>query len=164
MAHAGALCAISNPTVNSYKRINAPRTTSGATWSPNTITYGGNNRTHMIRIPGDGRLELRLADGAANPYLYPAAVLAAGMEGMEQARDPGKRLDIDMYADGHKVRGAKKLPMNLLDAIRELGRNRVLRASLGDETLNAFIKLKTVEWNDYCRFLTEWERDNTLDC
>ena len=66
---AEALAALTNPTVNSYKRINAPRTTSGATWAPNTISYTGNNRTHMIRIPDAGRFELRLADGAANPYL-----------------------------------------------------------------------------------------------
>ncbi len=162
MAHGTALTAISNPTVNSYKRINAPRTMSGATWSPNTLTYGGNNRTHMIRIPDAGRFELRLADGAANPYLYPAAVLAAGMDGMENERDPGKRLDIDMYAEGHKVRGAKKLPLNLLDALRELDRNSVLKAALGPAAA-AFIKLKTEEWNDYSRELTQWERDHTLD-
>ena len=163
MAHGTALTAISNPTVNSYKRINAPRTTSGATWSPNTLTYGGNNRTHMIRIPDPGRFELRLADGAANPYLYPAAVLAAGMDGMERKLDPGKRLDIDMYAEGHKVRGAKKLPLNLLDALRELDRNKPLKAAMGPAA-DAFIKLKSAEWNDYSRHLTDWERDNTLDC
>ena len=69
MHSAEALTAITNPTVNSYKRINAPRTLSGATWSPNTVTYTGNNRTHMIRIPDAGRFEFRLADGAANPYM-----------------------------------------------------------------------------------------------
>ena len=163
MAHGTALTAISNPTVNSYKRINAPRTTSGATWSPNTLTYGGNNRTHMIRIPDGGRFELRLADGAANPYLYPAAVLAAGMDGMERNLDPGKRLDIDMYAEGHKVRGAKKLPLNLLDALRELAKNKVLREALGP-SVDAFLKLKEEEWNSYCRHLTDWEREHTLDC
>ncbi|MEM9046324.1 MAG: type III glutamate--ammonia ligase, partial [Pseudomonadota bacterium] len=163
MAHGTALTAISNPTVNSYKRINAPRTTSGATWSPNTLTYGGNNRTHMIRIPDGGRFELRLADGAANPYLYPAAVLAAGMDGMERNLDPGKRLDIDMYAEGYKVRGAKKLPLNLLDALRELQKNKVLLGALGPAG-DAFLKLKHEEWNSYARHLTDWEREHTLDC
>ncbi|HSF93756.1 MAG TPA: type III glutamate--ammonia ligase [Thermohalobaculum sp.] len=162
--HGPALAAISNPTVNSYKRINAPRTTSGATWAPNSITYGGNNRTHMIRIPGEGRFELRLADGAANPYLYPAAVLAAGMDGVENKRDPGKRLDIDMYTDGHKVRGAKKLPLNMLDAIRALEADKGLCGALGRETMDAYLKLKKAEWNDYCRHLTDWERATTLDC
>jgi glutamine synthetase type III len=162
--HAQALCAITNPTVNSYKRINAPRTTSGATWSPSSITYGGNNRTHMIRIPDDDRFELRLADGAANPYLMPAAVMAAGMDGITNKTDPGKRLDIDMYADGDKVRGAKKLPLNLLDALRALEKNKALAEALGEETVSAFIKLKTAEWNDYASHLTDWERTHTLDC
>ncbi|MEM8688074.1 MAG: type III glutamate--ammonia ligase, partial [Pseudomonadota bacterium] len=80
MHSAMAMTAITNPTVNSYKRLNAPVTESGATWSPNTVTYGGNNRTHMVRIPDDGRFEVRLADGAVNPYLMPAALLAAGRD------------------------------------------------------------------------------------
>ena len=159
-----ALTAISNPTVNSYKRISAPRTTSGATWSPSSITYGGNNRTHMVRIPDAGRFELRLADGAANPYLYPAAVLAAGLDGIENKRNPGKRLDIDMYTQGHTVRGAKKLPLNMLDAIRELEKDKGLQVALGQETVDAYLKLKKAEWNDFCRHLTSWERDTTLDC
>ena len=104
MAAAAELCAISNPTVNSYKRINAPVTTSGATWSPNTITYAGNNRTHMIRIPEGGRFEFRLADGATNPYLLPAAMLAAGLDGIARSLDPGKPLEIDMYRKGTRRR------------------------------------------------------------
>ncbi|HEY9214607.1 MAG TPA: type III glutamate--ammonia ligase [Ancylobacter sp.] len=160
---ADAICAFTNPTVNSYKRINAPRTVSGATWAPNTVTYTGNNRTHMIRIPDAGRLELRLPDGAANPYLMPAAVLAAGLDGIQNLREPGKRLDINMYTEGHKVRGAKKLPLNLLDALRALGKSSVLRNALGAPLVDGFIKLKTEEWDAYSRHLTQWERDNTLD-
>jgi glutamine synthetase len=72
------MCAITNPTVNSYKRINAPRTLSGATWSPSSITYGGNNRTHMVRIPDAGSAEYRLPDGAANPYLLLASTSPSG--------------------------------------------------------------------------------------
>jgi len=164
MQAAPALAAIFNPTVNSYKRINAPRTLSGATWSPNTITYGGNNRTHMVRIPGDDRFELRLMDGAANPYLLQAGVLAAGLDGMANKTDPGKRLDIDMYADGHKVRGAKKLPLNLLDALRLFEKDKVLRAGLGAELVDSYAKLKHGEWNAYAAALTDWERQHTLDC
>ncbi|GAB4066325.1 type III glutamate--ammonia ligase [Ancylobacter sonchi] len=160
---ADAMCAFTNPTVNSYKRINAPRTVSGATWAPNTVTYTGNNRTHMIRIPDAGRLELRLPDGAANPYLAPAAVLAAGLDGIQNQRDPGKRLDINMYTDGHKVRGAKKLPLNLLDALRALEKSSVLKNALGAPVVDGFLKLKHEEWNAYSRHLTEWERANTLD-
>ena len=164
MHHAEALCAITNPTVNSYKRINAPPTLSGATWSPNTATYAGNNRTHMIRIPDAGRFELRLADGAANPYLLQAAVLAAGLDGIKNKRDPGKRLDINMYTDGHKAKGAKKLPLNLLDALRALEKSSMLQAALGEDVMASYLKLKHDDWNAYSRHLTEWERQTTLDC
>ena len=162
--HADSLVAITNPTVNSYKRINAPRTTSGATWSPNTVTFGGNNRTHMVRIPDAGRTEFRLPDGAANPYLMMAGILASGLHGIDEKMNPGKRLDIDMYADGHKVKGAKKLPLNLLDALRNFDKDKYLKSAIGDEVSAAYLKLKNNEWNAYCRHLTQWERDTTLDC
>jgi glutamine synthetase type III len=163
MKHASAMAAITNPTVNSYKRINAPRTVSGATWSPNTITWTGNNRTHMVRVPGPGRFELRLPDGAANPYLLQAAIIAAGLDGIRTKADPGKRYDIDMYAEGHKVKGAPKLPLNLLDALREFDKDKLLKASLGEEFSAAYLKLKHQEWNAYCQHFTQWERENTLD-
>ena len=162
--HADALCAIFAPTVNSYKRINAPRTLSGASWSPNTVTYGGNNRTHMVRIPDPGRFELRLMDGAANPYLMQAGILAGGLDGVDNKRDPGKRLDIDMYAEGHKARGAKRLPLNLLDAIRLFEKSKTLRAALGDELVDAYAKLKLQEWNSFKAEISPWERAHTLDC
>jgi glutamine synthetase len=164
MHAAEALAAITNPTVNSYKRLNAPPTLSGATWSPNTITYAGNNRTHMIRIPDAGRFELRLADGAANPYLLQAALLVAGLDGIKNKRDPGKRLDIDMYAEGHTVKNARRLPLNLLDALRAFDQSAVLREGLGDEFSSAYLKLRYDDWNKYSRHLTEWERETTLDC
>jgi glutamine synthetase type III len=165
MNAAQEICSITNPTVNSYKRINAPVTTSGATWSPNTVTYAGNNRTHMIRIPGGGRFEFRLADGAANPYLLPAALLAAGLDGIAKGTDPGQPLHIDMYAEGHKAPpGTKKLPLNLLDALRLTEKSQLLRRELGDEFVDSYIKLKTREWNEFTRHLSDWERANTLDC
>jgi glutamine synthetase type III len=160
---ADALAAILNPTVNSYKRINAPRTMSGATWSPNSVTWTGNNRTHMIRVPEGDRFELRLADGAANPYLMPAAVLAAGLDGLENARDPGPRLDINMYTEGHTAGEVKKLPLNLLDALRALEASDSLGAALG-ALVPAYLKLKYAEWNEFSRHLTQWERQTTLDC
>ena len=162
--HAEALCALTNPTVNSYKRINGAPTASGATWSPNTISHTGNNRTHMIRIPDPGRFEFRLPDGSANPYLLQAALLAAGLDGIDNKRDPGERLDINMYVDGHTVKDCKKLPLNLFDALRAFEASTVLKEQLGEEFVTAFSKLKTVEWNAYARHLTQWERDNTLDC
>ena len=161
---ADELCAIFNPTVNSYKRINAPRTLSGATWAPNAVSYGGNNRTHMIRIPDAGRLELRLLDGAANPYLAQAAVLALGSDGMRQARDPGPRLDCNMYTDGHNHPELKRLPLNLLDAIRAFEASAVAQAGFGDDLVASYAKLKHDEWNRYCNTVTDWERETTLDC
>jgi len=163
LKHAESLAAITNPVVNSYKRINAPRTTSGATWSPNTVTYSGNNRTHMIRIPDSDRIEVRLADGAVNPYLLQAVLIGAGLHGVENKTDPGKRLDIDMYAEGHKVKNAPKLPLNLLDALRFLQNNKTLRSILGAEFVDSYFKLKMNEWNSYMQHFSDWERQNALD-
>ncbi|SLN57351.1 Glutamine synthetase 3 [Roseovarius albus] len=163
MKHASALAAITNPTVNSYKRINAPRTMSGATWAPNTVTWTGNNRTHMVRVPGPGRFELRLPDGAVNPYLLQAVIIAAGLSGVRSKADPGKRHDIDMYAEGHKVRGAPKLPLNMLDALREYDKDKGLKAAMGDEFSAAYLKMKHQEWNSFVTHFSQWEKDNTLD-
>jgi len=161
--HAKGMCAITNPTVNSYKRINAPVTSSGATWAPNTVTWTSNNRTHMVRVPGPGRFELRLPDGATNPYLLQAVIIAAGLDGIEHEMDPGKRHEIDMYAEGHKVRGAPRLPLNMLDALREFDKDKTLKAALGEDVSAAFLKLKHQEWNRFTAHFTEWERANTLD-
>ncbi len=164
MHSASDLAAIFNPTVNSYKRINAPRTMSGATWSPNAVTYAGNNRTHMIRVPEDGRFELRLMDGAANPYLLQAGVLMAMLDGIENKRDPGEPTHLNMYEEGHRAKSARKLPLNLLDAIRQFDKNKVIRAGLGDELVDAYVKLKMQAWDSYATHLSSWERENTLDC
>ena len=162
--NADALCALTNPTVNSYKRINAPPTASGATWSPNTVTYSGNNRTHMVRIPDRGRLEFRLPDGAANPYLMQAGIFAAGLDGIRFGRSPGERLDINMYTDGHKAANAKRLPLNLLDALRALQQSSALGEALGQPFIDSYTKLRHADWNAYSRQLTQWELDTTLDC
>lgn len=164
MEHATSMCAILNPTVNSYKRINAPRTTSGATWSPSSITYTGNNRTHMIRVPADGRFELRLMDGATNPYLSQAAIIAAGLEGVRNKRDPGEPSHINMYEEGHTIKNPKTLPFNLLDALRLLEKNKILKEELGEDLVDAYVKLKMIEWNEFTCHLSQWERQTTLDC
>ncbi|GAB1481140.1 type III glutamate--ammonia ligase [Paracoccaceae bacterium] len=163
MKHASALAAICNPTVNSYKRINAPRTSSGATWAPNSVTWTGNNRTHMVRVPGPGRFELRLPDGAANPYLMQAVILAAGLDGVRSKADPGPRHDIDMYQMGHTVKNAPKLPLNLLDALRAYDKDKTLKSVMGDEFSAAFLKLKHKEWDSYAAHFSVWESENTLD-
>lgn len=163
MKHASALAAITNPTVNSYKRINAPRTISGATWAPNTVTWTGNNRTHMVRVPGPGRFELRLPDGAVNPYLLQAIIIAAGLDGIRTNADPGPRRDIDMYAEGHKIKDAPRLPLNMLDALRLYDKDTSLKAAMGEEFSAAYLKLKHAEWNEFCTHFTTWEKENTLD-
>jgi glutamine synthetase type III len=163
MRHASALAAITNPTVNSYKRINAPRTVSGATWAPNSVTWTGNNRTHMVRVPGPGRFELRLPDGAANPYLLQSIIIAAGLSGVRAQADPGPHSDIDMYRDGHTITDAPKLPLNLLDALRAYEEDEGLQQVLGTEFSAAYLKLKHQEWNTYCAQFTAWEHDTTLD-
>jgi len=162
--NADALAAVFNPSVNSYKRIDATVTLSGATWSPNAISYSGNNRTHMVRVPEPGRFELRLMDGATNPYLLQAGALVAGLDGIDNQRDPGKRLDINMYTEGHTVKRIRKLPLNLLDAVRLFDKSKVVRAGFGDEFVSSYVKLKLNEWGSYARAPTPWEREHTLDC
>jgi glutamine synthetase len=161
--HAEALCAFTNPTVNSFKRINGSSTLSGATWSPNTISYTGNNRTHMVRIPDVDRFELRLADGAANPYLLQAAVVAAGLDGLAQHRDPGRRNDTNAYTQppGPEVR---RLPTTLLDALRALEKNEMFEKALGASLIGAYTKLKQLEWHEHHQHVSAWERQATLDC
>lgn len=161
---ADALAAIFNPTVNSYKRLQASVTLSGATWSPNAISYSGNNRTHLVRIPDPGRFECRLMDGASNPYLMQAAVLVAGLDGIAEERDPGQRLDVNMYTEQHRVRRIRKLPLNLLDALRLFDKSKVVRTGFGDELVDSYLKLKNDEWRRYCSAITDWERAHTLDC
>ena len=163
MKHAPALAAVTNPTVNSFKRINAPRTMSGATWAPNSVTWTGNNRTHMVRVPGPGRFELRLADGATNPYLLQAVIIAAGLSGVRSKADPGKRYDLDMYTQGHTVRGAPKLPLNMLDALRAYDKDKGLKEAMGKQFSDAYLKLKMEEWNSFVSHFSSWEKDKTLD-
>jgi glutamine synthetase type III len=160
---ASAVCAYSNPTVNSYKRLNAAMTTSGATWSPTTVSYGGNNRTHTIRIPDRGRFEFRLPDGSANPYLLPAALIAAGLDGVAMQRNPGDRSDVNSYTESI-AQDVQRLPQNLLDALRNLEDSPVLIDRLGQDSVSSYVKLKKQEWSEYSSHLSSWEMQRTLDC
>lgn len=161
LKEASAICAITNPTINSYKRINAAVTTSGATWSPNTISYTGNNRTHMVRIPDGDRFEFRLPDGAANPYLLPAVVLAAGLEGMRTKQNPGKRMDNNMYEN--PIQNARKLPQTLNEALTVLDESSALRQGMGDAFVDSYVKLKRQEWKRYLGHVSVWERETYMD-
>jgi glutamine synthetase len=162
LASAQGLCALTNPTVNSYKRLNAAVTRSGATWSPNTVTYTGNNRTHMLRIPDGGRFEFRLPDGAVNPYLLQAGLLAAGLSGVAAGAHPGTRYDDD-FREVPPPPGVRTLPGNLLDALRALEADAPLRAALGDSFIASYVKLKMASWREYAAHLSQWEVNNTLD-
>ena len=93
-----------------------------------------------------------------------AGILAAGLDGIANARDPGKRLDINMYEEGRRIRRIRRLPLNLLDAIRLFDKSKVARAGLGDAFVSSYVKLKLDEWASFCRSLTDWEREHTLDC
>ena len=118
----------------------------------------------MVRIPEPGRFELRLMDGSANPYLLQAGVLAAGLDGITNRRDPGKRLDVNMYTEGGRLRRLRKLPVNLLDALRLFEKSRVAREALGAEFVASYAKLKNEEWRSYATTLSRWEFEHTLDC
>ena len=138
LAHAPALCALTNPVPASYRRLARADTSSGSTWSPAWISYGGNNRTHLVRIPDDQRLELRLADGAANPYLLQAAVLAAGLDGIERGLDPGPRSDTNTYTDPPDPQTARPLPGSLEQALEAFRQDLVLRQALGESFAQAY--------------------------
>ena len=172
MKLAQPLSAFFNPTINSYRRINAPPTKSGATWSPSSISYTGNNRTHMIRVPDPGRFELRLMDGSANPYLLQAGVIAAGLYGLNNKIDPGEALSCNMYTDYKNYPNLKKLPNEIDDALDELNDSKIIREAFGDGTIDSYIKLKKNEIENFNREesfnkkdpVTNWEKNNTLDC
>ena len=172
MKNAQSLSSFFNPTVNSYRRINAPPTDSGDTWSPSSISYSGNNRTHMIRIPDPGRFELRLMDGSANPYLLQAGVIASGLHGLNIKLDPGEPLTCNMYIDYKNYPNLPKLPDDLEDSLDMLNDNKVLREAFGGKVIDSYIKLKKEELLNFNKEeifdknspVTEWEKKNTLDC
>ena len=170
--NASSLSTFFNPTINSYRRINAPPTKSGATWSPSSISYTGNNRTHMIRIPDPGRFELRLMDGSANPYLLQASVLAAGLYGLKNKIDPGKPLYCNMYEDHAKYPNLPKLPDELEQSLEQLKNNKEMNDAFDKEVIKSYIKLRSSEIKEFKlkenfskkQSITKWEKNNTLDC
>tara|TARA_B100000579_G_scaffold319186_1_gene268747 strand:+ start:456 stop:1781 length:1326 start_codon:yes stop_codon:yes gene_type:complete len=166
------LAAFFNPTINSYRRINAPPTKSGASWSPSSISYTGNNRTHMIRIPDPGRFELRLMDGSSNPYLLQAGVIAAGLHGINNKIDPGEPLTCNMYTDYKNYPNLKKLPDEIDDALEYMEESKEIKEAFGEDVINSYIKLKKSEIENFNKDedfnkrnpITNWEKNNTLDC
>ena len=164
--HARALAAVTNPLVNSYKRLirGAPR--SGATWAPVYTTYGGSNRTQMIRIPAPGRIENRIVDGAANPYLAFTALLAAGLDGIERRLDPGKRNDDNLYEvpeEELRRRGIGFLPTTLNEALDCLEGDQVILDALGADYASAYLRAKREEWRQYHLTVSPWETEHYLE-
>jgi glutamine synthetase len=164
-AHARAMAAVTNPLVNSYKRliVGAPR--SGATWAPVYVTYGGSNRTQMIRVPGPGRIEVRTIDGATNPYLAAAVTLAAGLDGITRKLDAGAPNHRNLYEvppEQLRAEGIEFLPGSLPEAIDALERDPVIRGALGEEYAEYYIRTKRDEWTAHHRMVTDWEREQYL--
>ena len=163
--HAPSLCAFTSPLVNSYKRLVPGTPRSGATWAPVYITYGPSNRTQMIRLPGPGRIENRAVDGAANPYLATAAMLAAGLDGIKRQLDPGPANTSNLYdvmEDELAERGIHILPMSLREALHHLERDEVVKQALGDDFVSYYIQVKLEEWRQYQRTVSDWEIDRYL--
>jgi glutamine synthetase len=165
LEHSRALTAICAPTVNSYKRLVVGRALSGATWAPAYIAYGDNNRTACVRVPY-GRIEFRLPDGAANPYLATAALAAAGLDGIDRKLDPGEPLNINLYEltpEQIAARGIGLLPQSLNAAIDALEADQVVQDGIGRELAAEFIRLKRMEWIEYSRHVSEWESQRYLE-
>jgi glutamine synthetase len=165
LQHARAFCAVAAPTVNSYKRLVVGRALSGATWAPAYITYGDNNRTACVRIPY-GRLEIRLPDSGCNPYLVSAALIAAGLDGIDRKLDPGPAQNINLYQltpEELAAKGIKLLPQSLHEAINALEADTVICNGLGMDLAREFIRLKRMEWTEYSRHVSDWESRRYLE-
>ena len=157
--HAPALCAFAAPTVNSYKRLVVGRSLSGSTWAPAYICYGDNNRSAMVRVPY-GRLEFRLPDSGCNPYLVHAALIAAGLDGIERELEPGEPHNINLYELDRQQcleKGIGILPQNLDEAINALEANTMFSEALGADFVQEFINIKRMEWVEYSRHVSDWE-------
>jgi glutamine synthetase len=159
LAHSAALCAIAAPTVNSYKRLMVGESLSGTSWAPAYVAHGPNNRTAVVRtLPG--RFEWRLPDASANPYLATAALIAAGLDGIERKLDPAAACEEDLFELSLaqiRARGIELLPQDLNEALTALRADAVIGAALGETLTNQFVELKHAEWDEYRRHVSDWE-------
>ncbi|HZH24887.1 MAG TPA: type III glutamate--ammonia ligase [Solirubrobacteraceae bacterium] len=169
LAHAQAYIAVTAPTVNSYKRLKVGDPRSGATWAPVYVSYADNNRTQMLRVPAPGRMEDRTVDGSCNPYLAATVILAAGLDGIERELDPGDPNSMNLYEstpEQRKQLGIDTLPENLLDAVRALEADDVLRTALGGlpgrDYIDYFAECKRREVQAAHEQITPWEIDRYL--
>ncbi|HYC12534.1 MAG TPA: glutamine synthetase family protein [Nitrososphaerales archaeon] len=164
LAHARGIAALTNPSVNSYKRL-VPG------WeAPVYLSWAKYNRSVLVRVPpGKGmkaRIEYRPTDGSCNFYVAYAAILAAGLDGVRRKLDPPEPVEEDIYHMDEKARakrGIGTLPGSLGEALVELAGDRYMRDSLGSAFCDKFLKLKGKEWNEFNRTVHEWERKKYLD-
>lgn len=167
LKHGRALCAVFAPTVNSYKRLVRRGAMSNFSWAPVFNSYGSNNRTNSVRVPsGGGRCESRNVDGAVNPYLASALVLAAGLEGIREKLDPGEPNEDNLYeiTDAEReARGIEFLPQTLQEAVQAFAADPLVEKTLGKELRDEFIKYKTMEWESYHLSVSKWEIDRYID-
>jgi glutamine synthetase len=167
LRHAPAISAVTAPTVNSYKRLIKTGSMTGFTWAPVYISFGANNRTHMVRIPmGGGRVESRAVDTSCNPYLAAALLLGAGLEGIENELDPGDPIPLNMYLQSDEQleeMGVKVLPRTLLEAVEAFNADPLTTEVFGDELQRAYAEFKEQEWWDYHNTVSEWEYDRYLE-
>jgi glutamine synthetase len=170
LTHARALAAVIAPTVNCYKRLSIGAYLTGArsgfTWVPAFITYGDNNRTHMFRTPEPGRFECRAVSGAVNPYLGMAAIIAAGMDGIERDLDPGDPIVgenmYEMPLEEMRRKGIRVIPQSLAEALDEFEKDEVVQSGLGAELSAEFLRVKRTEWVRYHSTVSRWETDQYL--
>jgi len=183
LRHAAAIVAVTCPTVNSYKRLIKTGSMTGYTWAPIFISYGGNNRTHMMRVPmlrphvegnskdhkgvylSGARIECRAVDPTMNPYLAASMMLAAGLEGIEQGLDPGDPNNVNMYelSDAELAgRGVKRLPRTLLEVVEAFAADPLSKQTFGDELYRSFIEIKQCEWRSFHNAVSKWELDSYL--
>lgn len=166
LAHAPALTAVACPTVNSYKRLVKTGSMTGFTWAPIFRSYGGNNRTHMLRIPlTSPRVESRAVDATCNTYLAAAAYLHAGLDGIENELDPGEPLRENMYLlsdDELRERRVETLPRTLLEAIEAFDSDPLMERVFGPELKASYVELKSSEWWEYHNEISPWEIERYL--
>lgn len=157
--HAAPLCALAAPTVNSYKRLVVGESLSGTSWAPAYVAHGPNNRTAMVRtLPG--RFEWRVPDATANPYLATAALIAAGLDGIDRELDPGPDCTDDLFAlslAAIRARGIGLQPQSLDAAIDALHGSTLMQQALGATLHREFVRLKRDEALAYARHVSGWE-------
>jgi glutamine synthetase len=163
LAHAKGMCAVTNPLVNSYKRL-VP-----GYEAPTNVVWSVRNRSPLVRVPerrGTGtRVELRSPDPSCNPYLAFAVMIAAGLDGVAQRTDPGPPIDKNIFAMSHREKRRLRiddLPSDLREAVRQFKKDPLMRRVLGDHIYEHYVEAKQATWDEYSATVHPWELDRYL--